>query len=97
MNAEAHHEAIPACETTWTRTRYLTEGVQLIGRRGAVPSTGLAKKPSGLDATSRLDEASDSALEGDGVVSCVIANVCVDGEARWAARAGEVSHCRFIF
>lgn len=54
----------------------------MIGRTGAVPSTDLAKRSFGLDATSRLDEASDGALEGDEEVSCVIANVCTDEETR---------------
>lgn len=84
MNAEAHHEAIPACMTTWKRTRYLMEGAQLIGRRGAALSRELS---SGLDATSRL-EALDGTIEGNEVESCVIANVCVgDEETGWTGTA----------
>jgi len=59
MNAEAHHEAIPAWATTWKRTRYLIEGAQAIGRRGVVLSTGL-----GLDVSLRPYDALDGVLDG---------------------------------
>jgi len=57
MNAEAHQEAIPACATTWKRTRYLMEGAQAIGRRGRVLS-------SGLGVTLRKDDAFEGVLDG---------------------------------
>jgi hypothetical protein len=49
---------------------------------GVTLSTKLSEWPSGLDATSRLDEALDGVLEGDEVVSRVIADVCVGVKRR---------------
>ena len=75
MNAEAHHEAIPACETTWKRTRYLMEGAQSIGRTGDAPPTEQPESGSGVDATLPPEEALEGTLEGCEVLSCVIADV----------------------
>ena len=73
MKAEAHQEAIPAWATTWKRTRYLTEGDQLIGRTGDVPSPyWLPESASVVGMILRSDEPLD-VLEAGGVVSCSIA------------------------
>jgi hypothetical protein len=71
MNAEAHQEAIPACATTWKRTRYLIEGAQSIGRTGDTLSTGSSELVTGIN------DAPEGFLEGAGeeVNSCDIADV----------------------
>ena len=75
MNAEAHHEAIPACETTWKRTRYLIEGAQSIGRIKDALSTGWSESGSELDAALGPEESLEGTLGGCEVFSCVMADV----------------------
>jgi len=75
MNPEAHQDAIPACPTTWKRTRHLTEGAHPIGRRTDAFSAALSESASGLEAILRPDDALDGVLDDDEVGSCAI----VDG------------------
>ena len=88
MNAEAHQEAIPACATTWRRTRDLMQGAQLIGRMGDALSTDASESASGLDAALRPDDALDGVLEGGGEPGCAMGT-------GWTTTAGEKPHCDF--
>ena len=75
MNADAHQEAIPACATTWKRTRYLIQGAQPIGRRGGVLFTELDELAAELDAVLRKDEAFEGVLESEEEPSCAMVDI----------------------
>ena len=77
MNADAHHEAIPACATTWKRTRYLMCEGQSIGRRGGVPPAESSEHVLGLDSIRGLDDVFEDVLEREEAVSCVISAIDV--------------------
>jgi len=90
MKAEAHQEAIPACATTWKRTRYLMEGAQAIGRRGVVLSS-----ESGLDASLRPDDALDGTLDGK-EPSCAFVDIGTRMENRADKGGGRGNPSRFL-
>ena len=90
MNAEAHQEAIPACATTWKRTRYLMEGAQAIGRRGVVLSS-----ESGLDASMWPDEALNGVLDGKEPSCAFCRHRDAYGETGRTTGAGEETHRDF--